>query len=50
MTVYGAFAGEANEADFPLTGGTGDFDNVRGSAHVEFISETGARITLNLLP
>ena len=38
--------------DFPLTGGTGDFANVRGSAHVESLDPQGNRekITLNLLP
>jgi hypothetical protein len=44
------FTEEATTFDIPITGGTGDFDNVRGSIGVEFTSETEATLTLNLLP
>ncbi len=50
ITTVGAFDQRDQAADFPLIGGTGEFDNVRGSAHVEFTSETESTITLNLLP
>ena len=36
--------------DVPVTGGTGEFDNVRGEVHVEGISETEERHTLSLIP
>jgi hypothetical protein len=41
---------ESTPIDLSITGGTGEFDNVRGSAHVEPISEQEARVTLDLLP
>lgn len=44
------FTEETTTFDVPITGGTGDFDNVRGSIHAEFTSETEATLTLNLLP
>ncbi len=50
ITSVGAFNQKEQAADFPLIGGTGEFDNVRGSAHVEFTSEVESTITLNLLP
>ncbi len=50
ITGTGAVPATEEAFDFPLTGGTGDFENVRGSAHVEPISEQEERITLNLLP
>lgn len=34
----------------PITGGTGDFANVRGEDQIEFVSETEEVHTLNLLP
>ena len=43
-------------ADLSVTGGTGEFDNVRGAAHIELLSpdsESGlgeVRVTLNLIP
>lgn len=36
--------------DVPITGGTGDFENVRGYVHIEFIDETTEKDTLFLLP
>jgi len=36
--------------DLAVTGGTGEFANVRGTVHDEFLSETTARITMNLIP
>ena len=36
--------------DLPITGGTGEFDNVRGSAHLEPISNRKTKITLSLIP
>lgn len=44
------FTEETTTFDVPITGGTGDFDNVRGSIHAEFTSETEATLTLDLLP
>ncbi len=36
--------------DVPVTGGTGEFANVRGEVHIEPISETEERHTLELIP
>ena len=36
--------------DFPITGGTGEFNNVRGEMHVEPISDTEERLTFDLIP
>jgi hypothetical protein len=36
--------------DVPVTGGTGDFANIRGEAHIEPISEGEERITFDLIP
>jgi hypothetical protein len=36
--------------DVPVTGGTGDFANVRGEVHIEDISETEERETFELIP
>jgi len=36
--------------DVPITGGTGDFANVRGYIHVELLDDTTEKDTLNLLP
>jgi hypothetical protein len=36
--------------DVPITGGTGDFANVRGEVHVEPISGSEERLTFNLIP
>lgn len=46
------FTQETTSFDIPITGGTGDFANVRGYAHVEFLDPEGntSKITLNLLP
>jgi hypothetical protein len=42
-------ASEAPDFDVPITGGTGDFANVRGVAHVH-LTENGETDTLELLP
>jgi hypothetical protein len=44
------FAQETTSFDVPITGGTGDFANVRGYVHVELINQTTEQDTLNLLP
>ena len=44
------FTDETTSLDVPITGGTGDFANVRGYVHVEFIDETTEKDTLYLLP
>jgi hypothetical protein len=44
------FTQETTSLDVPITGGTGDFANVRGYVHVDFIDETTEKDTLNLLP
>ena len=43
------FANESPDFDVPITGGTGDFANVRGVAHVH-LTENGETDTLELLP
>jgi hypothetical protein len=40
---------ESPDFDVPITGGTGDFANVRGAAHIH-ITETGETDPLELLP
>jgi len=42
-------ASETPDFDVPITGGTGDFANVRGVAHVH-LTENGETDTLELLP
>jgi hypothetical protein len=46
----GAIQGTASSFDVPITGGTGDFDNVRGYVHVEPIDQNNETDTLYLLP
>ena len=41
---------ETTSVDVPITGGTGDFENVRGYVHVDFIDEAIEKDTLYLLP
>ena len=36
--------------DLAITGGTGEFDNVRGSVHIDPVSETESEDTLTLIP
>ena len=43
------FKTESPDFDVPITGGTGDFANVRGVAHVH-LTENGETDTLELLP
>jgi hypothetical protein len=43
------FGSERLDFDVPITGGTGDFANVRGVAHVH-LTENGETDTLELLP
>jgi hypothetical protein len=43
------FGSESLDFDVPITGGTGDFANVRGVAHVH-LTENGETDTLDLLP
>jgi hypothetical protein len=43
------FGSESPDFDVPITGGTGDFANVRGVAHVH-LTENGETDTLELLP
>ena len=44
------FTEATTSLDVPITGGTGDFENVRGYVHVDFIDETTEKDTLYLLP
>jgi hypothetical protein len=41
---------ESPSFDIPVTGGTGDFANVRGEVHVESVSENEERLTFDLIP
>lgn len=43
------FGADLSDFDVPITGGTGDFANVRGVAHIH-ITENGETDTLELLP
>jgi hypothetical protein len=43
------FGTESPDFDVPITGGTGDFANVRGVAHIH-LTENGETDTLELLP
>jgi hypothetical protein len=44
------FTQSTTSIDVPITGGTGDFANVRGYVHVDFIDETTEKDTFYLLP
>lgn len=44
------FTESTTTIDLPITGGTGEFANVRGTIHDEFVSETTTRLTMNLIP
>ena len=44
------FTEDASSFEVPITGGTGEFANVRGVDHVESLSDTEERHTLELLP
>lgn len=46
----GPFGEDVAPFDVPITGGTGDFANVRGEAHIEPISDTEERETFELTP
>ncbi len=46
----GVIHGSASSFDVPITGGTGDFANVRGYVHVEPVSQNLETDTLYLLP
>jgi len=43
------FKAESPDFEVPITGGTGDFANVRGVAHIH-LTENGETTTLELLP
>jgi hypothetical protein len=49
VNVLKVDAGEIQDLDVPITGGTGDFANVRGVVHVH-LTENGETNTLELLP
>ena len=36
--------------DIPITGGTGEFENVRGSVHIDPVTDTVSEDTLTLIP
>jgi hypothetical protein len=36
--------------DLPVIGGTGEFDNVRGSVHVEDVNSERSQLTVTLIP
>jgi hypothetical protein len=36
--------------DIPITGGTGEFDNVRGTVHIDPVSNSVSEDTLSLIP
>ncbi|MGQ0671087.1 MAG: hypothetical protein ACT4PO_15745 [Actinomycetota bacterium] len=54
IVVEGAFFLPVDEPvppfDVAVTGGTGEFENVRGSVHVEFLTQTDTRLTVHLIP
>lgn len=50
IVAQGALQGNTASVDLPITGGTGDFANAGGSVHIDFLDETTATYTLNLLP
>ena len=52
IVVEGAiqFTESTTSLDLPITGGTGDFADVRGTIHDEFLTETKSRVTMTLIP
>ena len=44
------FDNDATSFDVPVTGGTGEFANVRGDVHIEQVSDGVERDTFNLIP
>ena len=44
------FSDNVASFDVPVTGGTGDFTNVRGEVHIEPVSDTEERETFELIP
>jgi hypothetical protein len=44
------FGDNVDPFDVPVTGGTGDFTNVRGEVHIEGVSDTEERETFELIP
>jgi hypothetical protein len=50
ISVSGVISSNAQSIDIPITGGTGVFDNVRGTVHIEQVSDTVSTDTFNLIP
>ena len=44
------FSEDVTTFDVPITGGTGEFANVRGEDHIESLSDTKERHTFDLIP
>lgn len=47
---FGQFTEELPTFDLAITGGTGEFDNVRGSLHIETLTPHRSRFTFDLIP
>ena len=44
------FSEDATTFDVPITGGTGEFDNVRGEVHIELVADGQEENTFDLIP
>ena len=48
--VGGVVSSNSQSFDIPITGGTGEFDNARGTVHIEQVSDTVSTDTFSLIP
>jgi len=48
--VGGVISSNSQSFDIPITGGTGEFDNARGTVHIDQVSDTVSTDTFNLIP
>ena len=48
--VGGFFNSNSQSFDIPITGGTGEFDNARGTVHIEQVSDSVSTDTFSLIP
>jgi hypothetical protein len=50
ISVAGFVSGNTQSFDIPITGGTGEFDNARGTVHIDQVSDTVSTDTFSLIP
>ena len=50
ISVGGVVSSDSQSFDIPITGGTGEFENARGTVHIEQVSDTVSTDTFSLIP